>query len=64
MKYDLQPSIPFPKVLPPVLKRDPGRPKKKRVHSYGEPRKSKRKICSRCGVSAFHDSVTYYLKPT
>lgn len=46
-----------PLILPPLVKRPPGRPKNKRIPSQGENMKKKKK-CSRCGKLGYHNSRT------
>lgn len=45
------------KILPPLLKRPPGRPKKSRNLSYGEWRKKNLSFCTRCKMIVKHDSL-------
>ncbi|KAL8481517.1 hypothetical protein ACS0TY_027868 [Phlomoides rotata] len=57
-KFECQSLVDQPKILPPILKRSAGRPKKSRNLSYGEFPKKKRKFCKRCCKMAPHDNVT------
>ncbi|KAL8508945.1 hypothetical protein ACS0TY_016224 [Phlomoides rotata] len=56
-KFEYPPNL-EKKILPPTLKRTPGRPKTKRIPSYGEFPKRKKKCCERCGKISNHDSIT------
>ncbi|KAL6509573.1 hypothetical protein OROGR_022883 [Orobanche gracilis] len=62
-KFEFQPSSQnSTKILPPIMKRQPGRPKVKRKPSFGEfPKKKPTKACVRCGNLSNHDPTTCLL---
>ncbi|KAL6571013.1 hypothetical protein OROGR_000563 [Orobanche gracilis] len=64
-KFEFQPSSQnSTKLLPPIMKRQPGRPKGKRKPSFGEfPKKKPTKACVRCGNFSNHDPTTCLLPP-
>ncbi|KAL6561792.1 hypothetical protein OROMI_017393 [Orobanche minor] len=59
-KFEFQPTVQnSDKILPPIMNRQPGRPKGKRKPSFGEfPRKKAPKACARCGNISNHDPTT------
>ncbi|KAL6557375.1 hypothetical protein OROMI_017725 [Orobanche minor] len=59
-KFEFQPTVQNnDKILPPIMNRQPGRPKGKRKPSFGEfPRKKPPKACARCGNISNHDPAT------
>ncbi|KAL6576019.1 hypothetical protein OROHE_000490 [Orobanche hederae] len=59
-KFEFQPAVQnSDKILPPIMNRQPGRPKGKRKPSFGEfPKKKPTKACARCGNISNHDPTT------
>ncbi|KAL6547183.1 hypothetical protein OROMI_022904 [Orobanche minor] len=59
-KFEFQPTVQnSDKILPPIMNRQPGRPKGKRKPSFGEfPMKKPPKACARCGNISNHNPTT------
>ncbi|KAL6500417.1 hypothetical protein OROHE_025783 [Orobanche hederae] len=59
-QFEFQPAVQnSDKILPPIMNRQPGRPKGKRKPSFGEfPKKKPTKACARCGNISNHDPTT------
>ncbi|KAL6548055.1 hypothetical protein OROHE_009760 [Orobanche hederae] len=59
-KFEFQPAAQnSDKILPPIMNRQPGRPKGKRKPSFGEfPKKKPTEACARCGNISNHDPTT------